>query len=238
MKIEAVIFDLFGTLVEDFTFSINATNTDLAELLGAPREPFTQMWRQTSDMRVNGTFQTVEASIAHVCDAIGAQVSPEKVRRAVESRLRQIRGALKPRPNALATLTCLKSIGYKLGLLSNCSIEIPLLWTETDFGDLFDSMVFSSRERLKKPDLSVFRLACERLGVAPAACLYVADGENYELAAAAKVGLHPILIRNHLSRHRPKLFREADDWQGATIHNLTEVITILKERSQNPITEG
>lgn len=232
MKFAAVIFDLFGTLVEDFMFSISATNSDLAEILGAPPEPFKQMWRQTTDLRVNGAFQTVEASIIHVCDAIGMQVSPEQLSKAVDSRLRQIRGALKPKPDAMETLARLKHSGYKLGLLSNCSIEIPVLWPQTEFSALFDATVFSSRECLKKPDLNIFSLACERLDAAPESCLYVADGENYELAAAAKVGLYPVLIRNQLSHRRPNLFREAAEWKGATVRRLTEIVTLLNDGSQ------
>jgi putative hydrolase of the HAD superfamily len=227
MKYRAVIFDLFGTLVEDFISSIGATSIDLAEVLGAPRESFTQMWRQTSDMRVNGTFQTVEAAIVHVCDAIGTKVGSKQLRKAVESRLQHIKGGLKPKPDAIPTLTRVKNSGCKLGLLSNCSIEIPILWPETEFCNLFDSIVFSSRERLKKPDPTIFRLVCQRLSVAPEACLYVADGENYELATAAQVGLHPVLIRNHLSKHRPKLFREAEEWKGDSISVLSEVLLFV-----------
>jgi putative hydrolase of the HAD superfamily len=227
MKFNAVIFDLFGTLVDDFASSIGSTNPNLAMALEVPSEPFAQRWRQTTEMRVNGTFQTVEASLEHVCDAIGALVNPDKMKKAVEMRLQQIRRALKPKPDAIATLTRLKNSGCKLGLLSNCSIEIPILWPETEFCNLFDSIVFSSRERLKKPDPTIFRLVCQRLSVAPEACLYVADGENYELATAAQVGLHPVLIRNHLSKHRPKLFREAEEWKGDSISVLSEVLLFV-----------
>jgi putative hydrolase of the HAD superfamily len=72
----------------------------------------------------------------------------------------------------------------------------------------------------------MYRLACERLHVTPGECLYVADGENNELAAAAKVGLHSVLIRNPASQKRPDLFREATEWQGHTISELTEVLGI------------
>jgi putative hydrolase of the HAD superfamily len=227
IKLEAVIFDLFGTLVEDFMFSIGASNINLAEILGVPHDPFTQMWRQTTDMRVNGTFQSVEAAIVHVSDAIGAPAAPKQLERAVRSRLQQIKGGLKPKPDAIETLTRLKQSGCKLGLLSNCSIEIPVLWPETEFADLFDSAVFSSKVYLKKPDPAIFKVACERLGVAPKDCLYVADGENYELATAASVGLHPVLIRNQLSQRRPKLFREAEEWRGDVVAALPEVLMLV-----------
>ena len=66
--------------------------------------------------------------------------------------MKYIRQALRPRPDAITTLRQLKEQGYKIGLLSNCSIEIPILWPETAFADLIDTADFLCRERLKKPD--------------------------------------------------------------------------------------
>ncbi len=183
-----------------------------------------KLWRQTTEMRVNGVFQTVEASIEYVCDLLGAPLTAEQLTRAVEIRLQLIRRTLTPRPDALETIARLKNDGYKIGLLSNCSIEIPILWPETAFAELIDSAIFSSRERLKKPDPRIYQLACERLGVMPEDCLYVADGENHELAGAAKVGLHPVLIRNLSRDNGTELLREAREWRGDSIGNLTEVL--------------
>jgi putative hydrolase of the HAD superfamily len=227
MKFQAVIFDLFGTLVDDFATSVGQTYTELAEALEVPYDQFMPLWRQTSEMRTAGVFQTVEASIEHVCDIIGVRVGPEQIAKAVEIRLQQTRRALEPRPDATTALARLKTEAYKTGLLSNCSIEIPILWPETAFADLIDSAIFSSRERLKKPDPRIFHLACERLGVIPERCLYIADGENHELAAAAKVGLHSVLIRNPSRDNRNELLREAREWQGRAITALPEVIKVV-----------
>lgn len=228
MVYSAVIFDLFGTLVDDFVSSTGQLNPAMAVVLNAPYEPFAQVWRKTSNMRIDGTFQTVEAAIEHVCGTLGVQPTVEQMTKAAEIRLRQISRALKPKTDAVVTLTRLKNKRCKLGLLSNCSIEIPILWSETPFVDLFDSTVFSSRERLKKPDPLIYQLACERLRVKPENCLYIADGENYELTTAAKVGLHPVLIRNPTSQKRPELFREAGEWQGLTIQALPDVVRLVQ----------
>jgi len=133
-----------------------------------------------------------------------------------------------PRPDAVATLARLKNQDYKVGLLSNCSIEIPILWPETTFADLVESPIFSSRERVKKPDPRIYHLACERLGVMPGACLYIADGEDHELTAAANVGLHPVLLRTSSQEIRPELHQETRDWQGATIAGLAEVLQLVR----------
>ena len=135
-----------------------------------------------------------------------------------------IRRTLNPRPDALETLARLKNDGYKIGLLSNCSIEIPILWPETPFAELVDSAIFSSRQRLKKPDPHIYQLACERLGISPENCLDIADGENYELTAAGKVGLHPVLLRNSPRDNRSEVLREAREWRGDSIDTLTEVL--------------
>ncbi len=228
MSYGAVIFDLFGTLVDDFVSSTGQMNAELLTALDVPREPFMQHWRKTSEMRTIGEFQTVEASIDHVCTTIGEQVTAEQIAKAVEIRLKYIRRALEPRADALPTLRQLKDDGYKIGLLSNCSIEIPILWPETPLADLFDSAVFSSRERLKKPEPSIYRLVCDRLRMPPEACLYVADGENFELAAAAQVGLRPVLIRNPSPDRPSELLREAEEWEDAAVSNLPEILTIAR----------
>jgi putative hydrolase of the HAD superfamily len=229
MKFRAIIFDLFGTLVDDFAASVGRqTYSELAEALEVPYEQFMPLWRQTAEMRTGGAFQTVEASIEHVCDITGVRVAPEQMKKAVEIRVQQTRRALEPRPDAVPTLARLKNEDYKTGLLSNCSIEIPILWHQTAFAELIDSAIFSSRERLKKPDPRIYHLACERLGVMPEDCLYVADGENHELTAAAKVGLHPVLIRNSSRDNATELLREAREWQGDSVDSLTELLQLAK----------
>jgi putative hydrolase of the HAD superfamily len=227
MELRAVIFDLFGTLTEDFAAAFGRHSTDFVAALDVPHEPFMHMWRQTLEERTIGKFQSVEASIEHVCQAIGVHVSAQMMAEAVAIRVEQIKSMLQPKSDAIGTIRQLKTRGYKIGLLSNCSIEIPILWPEIEFAPLFDSAVFSSRERLKKPDPRIYSLVCDRLGVTPGNCLYVADGENYELAAAARVGLRPVLIRNPRTQNRVKLFREASEWEGEVISVLSEVLMLV-----------
>ena len=233
MKFDAVIFDLFGTLVGDFVSSAGQMNAELAAALEVPYEPFMRLWRETTEMRTNGAFQTVEASVEYVCGAMDAQITAAQLSKAVEIRLRHTRRALEPKPNAVATLARLKHEGYKLGLLSNCSIEIYILWQETVFANLIDYPIFSCRERLKKPDPRIYHLTCGRLGVEPGDCIYVADGENYELTAAAEVGMHPVLIRTSSQETRGEVLREAREWQGDTVSSLPEVLRLI-DITSNP----
>ena len=59
--------------------------------------------------------------------------------------------------------------------------------------------------------------------------LYIADGENYELTAAGKVGLHLVLIRNSAQDNGTELLREAREWQGDSIGSMTEVLLRVRD---------
>ena len=229
MRFKAIIFDLFGTLVDDFGASGPAAHIEaMAEVLGVPYEQFNSVWRQTTEMRIIGAFDTVEANIEHVCNSMNARPAAEQIRQAVEIRMEYVKQTLRPRPDAVETLRRLKADGYKTGLLSNCSIEIALLWPQTPFANLIDAPTFSSRAHMKKPDVRIYHLACERLGVVPSSCLYIADGEDHELTAAAQVGLHTVLIRPRSQKTHSKSHQDANEWQGATIARLTEVLQLVR----------
>ena len=227
MKFEAVIFDFFGTLVDDFSSSAGQMPQEMAAALAVSYEQFTEIWRQTAEMRIIGAFETVEANIKYVCEAMKVEPASEQITKAVGIRMKYMTQMLKPRPDAIETANQLKSQGYKTGLISNCSIEIPILWQETAFAEAIDTPIFSSRERLRKPDVRIYHVACERLDARPEVCLYIADGEDHELAAAAKVGLRPVLLRTSAG-NTSRSHQEARDWQGTTIANLAEVLRLVK----------
>jgi putative hydrolase of the HAD superfamily len=226
MKLEAVIFDLFGTLVNHFMSSVGQMHKEMAAVLAVPYEQFHPRWNQTTEMRVIGAFATVEASIEHVLSVMKVEARAEQIEKAVEIRMGYIKKALRPKVHAISTLDQLKRHRYKIGLLSNCSVEIPLLWPETDFAGAIDTPIFSCLARLKKPDERIYRLACEQLGTKPESCLYIADGEDHELAAAARIGLQSVLIRSSSEESLNELHREAREWHGPAISTLPEVLAL------------
>lgn len=228
MKYKAVIFDLFGTLVDPFAASVGQMQMELAAALAVPYDRFTPVWNETAAMRTIGEFQTVESSIEHVCALLGVSAEPDQMRQAVQIRLKYIKQALKPRSNTIETITQLKMDGYRTGLISNCSIEIPILWEQTAFAGVIDTPIFSSRARLQKPDGRIYKLACEILRVAPESCIFIADGEDHELAGATQVGLLSVLIRTPSQEITPKLHQEAREWQGISIFDVSEVFELVR----------
>jgi putative hydrolase of the HAD superfamily len=195
MKYDAVIFDLFGTLVDNFSFQEHErVLSEMAATLSAPRHDFVRLWGATFNERATGIFATAAANIEHVCRVLQLPVAAEAIATAARIRLDYSQRALTPRPGSVETLARLKTAGYKTGLISDCSSEVPQLWSETSFAPLVDVPIFSCMVGLKKPDPRIYRLMCKQLAVKPQACLYVGDGSSRELTGASRVGMHGVLI--------------------------------------------
>lgn len=60
--------------------------------------------------------------------------------------------------------------------------------------DRFETVVASGAEGVVKPDPTIFRIACERLGVEPASAVYVGDRLRTDAIGAADAGLTGIWI--------------------------------------------
>ena len=108
-----------------------------------------------------------------------------------------------------------------------CAPDTPALWHGSELGGLIDVLVFSSEIGLRKPDPAIYLAATEGLGVDPKACLYVGDGANRELTGAAFVGMTPVRIVDP-GEDAVVLRSDRDDWQGAEIHSLLEILTLVE----------
>jgi putative hydrolase of the HAD superfamily len=227
-KYKAVIFDLFGTLVENFSRGeYEKTLTEMATALGAPPDEFIRLWADTFDLRATGVFHSAEACVEHICQELRVPVTEAQVKQTGRIRLDYTSRNYRPRPGSVEVLTCLKSNGYKTALISDCTAETPLVWQKTPFAPLFNVTVFSCRAGVKKPDPRIYRLATDQLGVKPQDCLYIGDGSSKELTGALQVGMHPVLIRDpngSVDAH----FIDREDWDGTIITSLQEVLNLVK----------
>ena len=128
MKYVAVIFDLFGTLVDSFSLREHeSVLTDMASVLFAPSDDFIRLWFNTFDERATGVLQSPEANIEYICRELGIPVTDTQIKLATQIRFDLTLRSMKPRPAAIEVLSCLKSDGYKTGLISDCSAETPTI---------------------------------------------------------------------------------------------------------------
>jgi putative hydrolase of the HAD superfamily len=226
VRFRAVVFDLFGTLVDNFPPSAYRRMVrKLATIVGADGGSFLGRWGETVRNRMAGESPTVAAGIANVCAGLGVSASERSIAEAAAVRVEFTRRHLAPREGTLETLDALRSKGLKRGLVTNCSMEVPAIWLETPLAVVIDAAVFSCIARTMKPGPRIYEMACEALSVQPHECLYVGDGADRELAGAARVGMAPLLLR--VPGDDPKEWgrEEAAEWEGPFIRTLAQVLT-------------
>ena len=225
--VAAVVFDLFNTLtapVDDTVF--RSSLRDMARAVEADPDDFTQGWFHGWRERFDGGYPTTQASVLAICEAISARVDASAVRRAIQIRAAFSRQSLRPRQDAVATLTQLRALGLRTALISNCSPDVPDLWPTTPFAPAIDEPLFSCVERLVKPDPAIYRRACERLGVDPRDCMYVGDGGDHELTGAESVGMRAVLITTPEER-AAAYDSERVSWRGELIDALSELPDLI-----------
>jgi len=228
VRYKAVIFDLFGTLVDNFSSrEYDRVLAEMASLLSLPARDFARLWVATFEERVTGRLGTLEEAIAQSASRLGLHAADDAVAAAARLRLDFSRRALVPRPDAIETLARLRATGRKIGLISDCTAEVPVLWPETAFAPLVDAATFSCSIGLRKPDPRIYRSACERLSVTPSDCLYVGDGSSQELSGASRVGMQAMLLRASHEIPGEVIRDQVEGWDGPVIAALGEVLTLV-----------
>ena len=232
MKYEAVIFDLFGTLVDSYPYKeYQSVLGQMASVLTVSFDAFSRLWSETAYERNTGVIRTIEANIEYIRKKLGVSTDDAKIELATKIRYDFVANTMRPRQDAIDVLSYLQSQGLKIGLISNCSPETPLIWKDTPFAPLFDVAVFSSSVGVKKPEPRIYRLAIEQLATKPENCLYIGDGDSQELTGASQAGMHPVLLRVPDEDSSDAQWEDSSDreqWDGPVISSLTEVLALVR----------
>jgi putative hydrolase of the HAD superfamily len=176
-----------------------------------------QAWHAAYAQRITGNL---ESSLRTVCQALGVAIDDAGVQRAMQIRYAAHAAMFVPRPDASPVLRRLRALGYRIGLLTNCTSEVPQLWREGPLAPLVGATVFSCAEGLSKPDPAIYALAASRLGTRPSRCVFVGDGADSELVGASAAGMHAVLLQ-------PGDTSPPVGWAGPAISRLSDVFTEL-----------
>lgn len=225
MNYDAVIFDLFGTLVDSSTQEeVYQQFAKPSALLSTDTRKFAMTWWDMREERGTGRYGTIEGDIRHVCEAMGIEPDAKTLRDAIEVRMGVFERLLTPRATVIPTLQTLRNSGIKIGLISDCGLEVPEVWKSSPFGPLFDVTVFSSKAGATKPDPRLYQQATEGLGVEASRCIYIGDGGGRELTGARTAGMHPILIKVSYEDFMDGFRPDAREWTGPIISDISEVL--------------
>ncbi len=197
-RIEAVLWDIGGVLTaspfeafnrfeaanglpRDFIRGINATN------------PETNAWAQFESNQVD--IDAFDALFRAETAALGHPVNGKRV-------IEILSGA--PRPRMIEALRSCNG-HFRVGAITNnmkpTSDGQPAVEDSKRAAlmekamSLFEVIVESSVEGVRKPDPAIYRIACERLGVVPARAVFL-DDLGINLKPARAMGMHTIKVLN------------------------------------------
>jgi len=139
-------------------------------------------------------------------------------------------------PQAKETLTKLKQMGLKLGIVSNTFVHASSLEKHLDhlgILDFFEIKLYSYEFAFRKPDPRIFEIAAERIGEKPENIMYVGDRLDKDVEGATKAGMSPVLKHAYTNKQKqiPKTTPQIE-----RIHELPTLIEkINKESAPNSL---
>lgn len=99
----------------------------------------------------------------------------------------------RPEPAMVHAVNTLRKAGIKTALVSNSWGTYG--YPRQVFDDMFDAVVISGEVGLRKPEPEIYLLAASRMGLDPAACVFVDDFQA-NVAGAEAVGMTALLHRD------------------------------------------
>jgi HAD superfamily hydrolase (TIGR01549 family) len=210
-KIRAVLFDFGGTLL-DFG-KVNTTELfrqgarlsyDFLKEQSQPIGNFTfYFWRNLISIRIQywlsfltrKDFDTLTL-LKKVGSKKGIKLTCQQWQHLAWLWYEPLSRIAQAEPNIAETLSKLKRLGLKLGIVSNTFVNCCCLEKNLEqFGvlDFFTVRLYSYEFDFRKPDPRIFRIAAERIGESPENILFVGDRIYEDVKAAARVGMYAAL---------------------------------------------
>jgi HAD superfamily hydrolase (TIGR01509 family) len=113
----------------------------------------------------------------------------------------------RPYPDTVAVLRRLRDAGVPVAVVSNIAWDIREAFRRHDAADLVDEFVMSYVEGVVKPDLKIFTVACQRIGLPPEEVLMVGDSAEAD-GAAVGIGCATALVPALPTEKRPSALTE------------------------------
>lgn len=241
MNIEAIIFDIGGTLrerVPDEQFQTQAL-ARMLNLLGksdASQDFLDELARRFECYSACAQEKLIESSEEEIWTRWLApelpreRVAPHAVELSIAWRNRY--GRAMPRPDAQKVIAELSARGYRLGVISNTtsSVDVPRWLDAYDLTKYFGVVILSSTSRCRKPAPEIFWEATRALNVEPARCAYLGDRISRDVVGSKRAGFaQAILIEARGAFSEP---HDGAAQPDAIIHSLSELLEMFPARER------
>jgi len=221
MPIRAILFDVYGTLLD-----VHSAIAREGKELGSIADAVSRLWRQkqleyTWVWSLRGAYRSFRALTEAALDFALASQGVESA--VLRERLLQAYERLDPFPEAADTLSALRRQGLRLAALSNGDSD--MLETGLQAARIrssLDAVLSVAPLQIYKPDRRVYELG-RAWANAPAAEIAFASANAWDAGGAAAFGFRAFWI------NRASQPQEYDiDRRATTIRNLSDVTALLQ----------
>lgn len=189
--IKAIYFDLFFTLIYPH-YSLVDNEFDILNITK-------EEWEECAENpvlyeeRALGKVDSEDEIMNKILNLFQNKIDKERRERLLLSRINRMKRALENVDDEIIyTLQELKKHKIKLCLISNADMIDCKYWKQSILSTYFDETIFSCEEGLLKPDIKIYTLAMERMGVTASESLFVGDGGSNELFGARQARMRTV----------------------------------------------
>jgi pyrophosphatase PpaX len=200
-QVEAVLFDVDGTLIDSRSAIVDAYREASESVLGRPFAYEGVALDELIQLHSRDGCRHVAGADAHLVDDL---------MRAFSDSYRAHEPTIAWFPSAIESLVALRDMGCRLGIVTTKARErLDSLLRASHVEELFDITISGNDAERHKPDPLPITIALEALGLAPTHALYVGDGPNDVRAAhgagvpavGVAFGFHPEECRAEQPEH-------------------------------------
>jgi len=201
MKVEAILFDFWGTLVENGVWS---PIKQVKDILGL-RMPFSDYVVRMEKAMMRSEFPTLKEAFESVCREFEVECDEEKLEKLIGMWNKSWMLA-QPYEEVVEELQKLRE-NYKLFLVSNTdSFSVNQVLDKFKLRELFDETFLSYNLGLIKTDPGFFKRVLDKTGLNSESCIVVGDSIQSDMIAAKNAGIKAILIdRKNTRDFQPKI---------------------------------
>lgn len=200
--VKAILFDFWGTLVENGTAS---PTREICRILRVSM-PFKDFIVPFEEVFFAKRWETQEEGFRAVFERFGQRPHPVAVEKCV-GLWNKNKLLATPYEDTESMLKTLREKGIKLALISNTdNFSVNFVLDKYKLRDYFDAIVLSCDEGKLKTDPALFEVALEKLGVDKEDALMVGDSLETDIEGAKKAGVPSLLIdRKNKREYSPKI---------------------------------
>jgi HAD superfamily hydrolase (TIGR01549 family) len=199
--VKAIIFDFWGTLVENGVWS---PIKQVKNILGI-RLPFPEYVVRMERAMMTSKFENLRTAFLAICKEFNLEVNENKIEQLVGIWNKSWMLA-EPYQETIATLTKLRE-KYQVILVSNTdNFSIEQVLEKYDLKELFDHIFLSYNLGVIKTDKNFFKQVLSELNLAVEDVVVVGDSIQSDIMAAKRMDMKAVLIDRRNSRdYHPKI---------------------------------